>query len=228
MPVLRCVNAALAAICLTAAAAMGADKPDIDKICAERTCRSGGYEAVVGVDAEHFMTVPVSHSPYLLEDGIIVLYPGETIAVQFAVDGDTLKPISATRYAPHLPALIVNPGGAPLANPEDAGLPAMKAELPADEVALLAPNTILLSYGQLKPTGTSGMTLVVEHNLARTVKYAARIYVLAPGGGYRQNGTSTCPVMPKMWGHESWSDRLGPILVGKFHFQAADAAMVCE
>ena len=225
MSVLRCINAA----CLATALALPAVAADIDKVCAERACRAGGFEAVVGVDAERFITIPVSHSPYLLEDGSILLFPGETVAVQFAIDGgDIAKPVAATRYAPHLPALIVKEGGAPQANPDDAGLPPVTAPLPADEVALLPPNTVLLSYGQLKPKGESGMALVVEHNLARTLKYSAMIFVVQTGGGYRQSQTSSCPVMPKMWGHETWPDRLGAIVLGNFHFPADSTVMTCE
>jgi len=214
------VNACVAVLALQSVVPACASEapPDIATVCANTACRTGGYDAVVGVDAEHYTTIPVTHSPYLLDDGSVLIFPGETIAVQFAVDGDKIgKPLSAKRYAPHLPLQVVISGGAPTSNPENDGLPIVTAKMPADEVALLGPNTLLLSYGQLKERGSTGMALIIEHNLAHTMKLDAIVAELAVGK-YKQHYTSTCPIMPKMWGYESWPNALGPLVLGNFRF----------
>jgi len=203
--------------------------PDVEKACAQRTCRVGGFEAVIGVDKDRYMTIPVTRSPYLLEDGSILMFPGETIAVQFAVNGDTLgAPLSVQRYAPHLPAFILMSGGAPVVNSEDATLPQIKEDLPAKEVAALPPNTLLLSYGQFKPKGETGMVLTLEHNLPHTVKLDLTIAEISPGA-YKQHYTSSCPIPPKIWGNENWPNALGPIVLDKFRFLAdGGTTMNCE
>jgi hypothetical protein len=202
--------------------------PDIEKVCAARACRTGGYQAAVFVDADHFTLIPVSRSPYILDSGAVLVFPGETIAVQFAPDGDKLgQPISAQRYAAHLPALIVKADGQPIANPEDATLPAVTGNRPADEVAKLPPNTLLISYGQFKQTGEKGMALIVEQNLPQTIKLDAIVAELSPGG-YKQHYTSTCPIMPKMFGNENWPNALGPIVLKNFRFQAGGNSFTCQ
>lgn len=204
------------------------DAPDAEKVCAERTCRAGGYDAVIGVDADHYTQIPVTHSPYILDDGSVLVFPGETVAVQFSVDGDKLgPPISARRYAAHLPVLIERSGGAPMTNPEDATLPIVNAKLPADEVANLLPNTLLVSYGQSKEKGATGMRLIVEHNLPQTIKLDAIVAEIS-SGSYHQHYTSTCPIMPKMWGDEMWPNALGPLILRKFRFQPTSESFSCQ
>ncbi len=191
---------------------------DVDKVCAERACRVGGYEAVLGTDKDHYTTIPVTRSPYLPDDSSVLIFPGETIAVQFAVDGDKLgSPVSVKRYAPHFPAFISRSGGVPEVNSEDATFPQVKADLPTIEVAALPPNTLLLSYGQFKPKGETGMVLTLEHNLPHTVKLDVIIAEITPGA-YKQHYTSSCPIMPKVWGNENWPNALGPIVLTKFRF----------
>jgi hypothetical protein len=203
--------------------------PDVDKVCAQHACRAGGYEAVVFVDGEHYTTIPVTHSPYILDDGSVLVFPGETIAVQFAPSGDKLgPPISVQRYAAHLPALIVvKADGQPDANPDDATLPSIRENAPADEVAKLPPNTLLIAYGQFKKTGDKGMALIVEHNLTQTIKLDAIVAEISPGK-YKQHYTSTCPIMPKMWGNENWPNALGPLVLKNFRFQATGNVFSCE
>lgn len=228
MSALRCVNAAWLGVCLAALPALAADAPDIDKVCAERTCRAGGFEAVVAVDSEHYSTVPVSRSPYLLTDGSLLIFPGETIAVQFAIDGDSLgKPVAAQRYAPHYPALIVESGGSPKTNPDDAALPQTKRGTAPEELAGLPDNTVLISYGQMEPRGLGGMQLVAEHNFHATLKFDALINVIEPHA-YRSAHSSTCPVRQGLIMYESWPDRLGPIVLSNIRFLAAGDAMTCD
>ena len=202
--------------------------PDVEKVCAARACRAGGYDAAVFVDADHFTAIRVTRSPYILDDGSVLVFPGETIAVQFAPDGDKLgSPVSAQRYAPHLPALIVKADAQPQDNPDDAALPVVKETMPAAEVAKLPPNSLLISYGQFKKIGGKGMALFVEQNLPQTVKLDAIVAEITPSG-YKQHYTSTCPIMPKMMGNEMWPNALGPLLLRNFRFQATGNSFACQ
>jgi hypothetical protein len=96
--------AALATAVTAAPGPQAGPARDIAEVCAATTCRAGGFDAVVGVDAERFTTVPVSHSPFIVDGGTLLIFPGETVAVTFSIDGDVLKAVSATRYKPQFPA----------------------------------------------------------------------------------------------------------------------------
>jgi hypothetical protein len=231
MRFLRCVNGGLLATAMFAVSAAAADEvPDLVAICAKTACRTGGYYAIVSVDAAHFVGVQVGRSPYLLENGSLLVFPGETIAVTFAVDGDNLKPVSVRRYAPHLPLPIAKTtGDKPQANADDAALPAVNGKLPADEVAALPANTLLVSYGQFKPQGESGMILTLDHNLPHMLKFDAIIAEMPRGtSAYSQHYSSTCPVQAKIWDNESWPTPLGPIILTKFRFQPDSPTIVCD
>jgi hypothetical protein len=230
MRFLSCINSALLAAALLAVPAAADDAPNLDAICAKTPCRAGGYFALVSADASHFVGVEVGRSPYLLENGSLLIFPGETIAVTFALDGDKLKPIAAKRYAPHLPLPIARAqGDKPQANADDNALPAVGAKLPADEVASLPPNTLLVSYGQLKPQGESSMVLTLNHNLPHTLKLDAIVAEIQSGSSvYRQHYTTTCPVVPKIWDNESWPMPLGPLVLTRFRLQQDSPTIVCD
>jgi hypothetical protein len=121
----------------------------------------------------------------------------------------------------------VKAGGAPEVNTDDSTLPVISGRLPADEVAGLAPNSLLVSYGQLKPRGQTGMDLTVESNLAHTIKLDAIIAEISPGS-YHQHYTSTCPIMPKMWGVESWPNALGPLILRNYRLQTSSDTVTCN
>jgi hypothetical protein len=55
--------------------------PDIDAVCAATACRDGGYEIALRLDKGHYRTLPVTRSPYILEDGSILIFPGEAFAI---------------------------------------------------------------------------------------------------------------------------------------------------
>jgi hypothetical protein len=231
MRILRCVNSALVAMALLPGLVMAADDaPDLDAVCAKTACRAGGYFALVSVDASHFVGVQVGRSPYLLENGSLLVFPGETLAVTFALDGDTLKPTAVKRYAPHLPLPIARAeNDKPQSNPDDDALPTVSGKLPADEVANLPPNTLLVSYGQYKPQGESSMILTLDHNLSHTLKFDTIIAEMPSGGsGYSQHYTSTCPVQAKVWDNESWPIPLGPIILTRFRLQPDSPTIVCD
>jgi hypothetical protein len=113
-----CAAAALT-ICLGSIGGRAEPAPDataqptannLDTLCAQIACRKGGYDAVVRVDSERYTTVPVSRSPYVVDDNSILIFPGETIAIQFTIENDQLThPKMVERFAPKLPAYIPGP-----------------------------------------------------------------------------------------------------------------------
>ncbi len=198
---------------------------NLDALCAQIACRKGGYEAVIRVDDKRYTTVPVSRSPYIMDDGSILIFPGETIAVQFTIDKDQPgHPTMIKRFAPKLLANISTPSG-PVADSANADLPVLKEGLPAQETAELPPNTLVISYGQFE--GQSGMVLEVEHNLPHTLKVDAIIALIKPGS-YVQHYTSTCPIMPKMFGTESWPEPLGPLIIRNVRFLPDSNQISCQ
>ncbi|HVZ29308.1 MAG TPA: hypothetical protein VG839_02870 [Asticcacaulis sp.] len=205
---------ALASVALLSALSAKADtKPDP---CASQACRKGGYNVALRVDAKKYATVPVSHSPYILPNGSIMIFPGETIAVQFTLDGDKLTaPKFYKAYAPRLPAQVTS--GGKMSDPDTAGLG-------KDDAGSLPPNTVLLSYGQFK--GQAGMVLEVEHNMPRTVKLDALMAVIQQGA-YVQKPAATCPVKAKLLAFETWQQPLGPMVLANTRF-AADGDTTCR
>jgi len=198
---------------------------NLDTLCAQIACRKGGYEAVVSVDNDRYTTVPVSRSPYVVDDNSILIFPGETIAIQFTVENDKLThPKMVERFAPKLPAYISGPSS-PIADPANASLPVLKEGPPAQETAELPPNTLLLSYGQLK--GLAGMVLEIEHSFPRTLKVDAIIALIKPGA-YDQHYTSTCSIMPKLFGTESWPQPLGPLIIRNARFLPDNNQVTCQ
>jgi hypothetical protein len=212
---LKILAAAIAAM-LLGSAALPVHAADSAAVCASQACRTGGSNVALRVDDKTFTTIPVSHSPYVLPNGAILIFPGETIAVQFTVDGDKLTaPKFLKAYAPRLPAQVSKDGK--LSDPDTSGLT-------KDDAGALPPNTLLLSYGQFK--GQPGMVLELEHNMPRTVKIDA-IMAVIQGGNYVQKPTSTCPIKTKLVGFETWQQPLGPMMVANTRF-VADGDTACK
>lgn len=205
---------ALVSAALLAGAAHAADPA---AACGTQACRKGGFSIAIRDEGKPATVIPVVRSPYVLPNGSIAIYPGETIAVQFTLTGDKLSaPKFVKAFAPRLPAQV-SANGRLSDNPENAALS-------KDDAATLPPNTMLLSYGQFK--GQGGMVLQVEHNMPRAVKVDALMAVIQDGG-YMKKPTSTCPVRPKLVGFETWPQALGPMVLANTRF-AADGDTTCK
>lgn len=203
--------AALMAAALTFAA--GADTPA--EICAKTVCREGGAKLTVFFDKERSTKLDVTRSPYV-KDGAILIFPGETLAFELPFDGDKIgEPKFLGTYQPDFP-MLRDPAG-----------PA----LPKLDKSKLAPNTLVLSYGQMDGRGKGGpsMMLTLTQNLPMTVKLDAFMTVLRPDSSETvQAYTSTCPLMPNRNSFENWPNALGPMILSNFRFQASGTAMVCD
>jgi hypothetical protein len=212
---LKVLAPVLAAVALLAA--LPAHAADPAATCGTQACRKGGFKIAVRSDDKAFTAIPVVRSPYVLPNGSITIYPGETIAVQFTLTGDKLSaPKFVKAFAPRLPAQV-SANGKLSDNPDNAALT-------KDDAATLPPNTILLSYGQFK--GQGGMVLELEHNMPKTVKVDA-IMAVIQAGSYVQKPASTCPIRPKLVGFETWPQALGPMMLANTRF-AADGDTTCR
>ncbi|ESQ80419.1 hypothetical protein [Asticcacaulis sp. YBE204] len=226
MTIKTALLAALALVCATSTAAQteksAPQKVDIEKLCATTTCRTGGIDIVLRVDEQSFTVIPVGRSPYIMEDGAILIYPGETIAIQYTVaEGKLTAPKVQTIYAPLYPMKLTKDDKV-VANGADKTLPPVIRE---KEKAILPPNTVLFSYGQVD--GSRDMMLKIESGLPETLKFDLIMATVAKGGGYRFQPTSSCPVQ-KVPLYEHWPHPIGPIILKNARLLASNADMVCK
>jgi hypothetical protein len=215
----------LAALMGTAAAAWagGPDPAAVAAICAKTACRAGGYSIAVSVDKEHYTSIAVSRSPYVdPKDGAIVIFPGETLVFGLPVaDGKIGTPVFVAEYAAEMP-MEADPRSPP---PPAHELPRLKGDLGADMLVPFPDGTFIVSYGQRGREPSTYM--VMMHNLPKTVKLDALMGIIRPGK-YEMHETSTCPVMPKMFGMENWPHPIGPMFLKNIHFLPDGAGMVCD
>jgi len=198
----------------------------IDAICAKTACRTGGYDVAVGVDATHFTDVPVSRSPYVTPNDEILIFPGETIAVQFTVTGDTLSaPRFLKQYAtPKALAMKLDTGSKLVDAPLNASLLPVQKDGDID-MAGLPPNTLLITYGQF--SDHIGMAMNLDTNLPRRLKMDASLSLIKTGS-YQWHYTSTCPLASGRGSYENWPGALGPMRLSHFRFLSHDAKDTCE
>ena len=201
------------------------DGAGVAKVCANEACRRGGYDVVVRLDSTHATTIPVAQTPYILDDGAILIFPGETFAIQFTVtDGKLTAPLFYKAFTPHLPALVKTTESA-VANPTDATLPPSPPPVDGKAISALPPNTILLSYGPSDQV--PGANLVIESNLPATLKFNAVMYAVG-ATGFRQSATTTCPIQSGLMAFENWQQPLGPMILTRARLLGEHDSMVCD
>lgn len=195
------------------------------KDCANAACRKALPAVVIRIDEARFRTIPVPQSPYVLDANALLIFPGETVAIQFAVEGDKIVGAKLLeRLAPALAApLLIEQKVA--ANPDDAALRKIPDGLPKAQLAAFPANVMLLSYGQ--SSGKPDTMLYMQHNLARNVKVDAIMALFGPEG-YVQRSTSTCVLMPNVLGAEHWPQPLGPMILTKPRLLPDGADMSCS
>ena len=183
--------------------------------CAKTACREGGFNLAIAVDKDHYTTIPVTHSPYVLPDGSILIFPGETLVFELPMEEEKIGiPKFVAEYLPERPA--ERDPQAPSVTPRD--LPKLdKTQLPA--------NSFVLSYG---PMGREpGMNLDMWQNSPKTVKVDAVMSVIRRDK-YIHARTSTCPLMPKIIGFEMWQDPMGPMILQNIRILPDGSGMVCD
>ncbi|MBW8881539.1 MAG: hypothetical protein JF615_08990 [Asticcacaulis sp.] len=199
---------------------------DVDATCAATACRQGGYSVAIRVDDKHYTTIPVTRSPYVLDDGTLLIFPGETLAFQVTLDGDKVTNVAFYKaFAPSFPASIAKDDGLS-DNAGDAALPSLTGKDTKEKMAGLPANIVLLSYGQ--SDDIPGMLLVMEHNLPGTLKVDAVMAAVVSGKtSYDVQPTSTCPIMEHIAGFEMWPNPIGPMMIKNLRLLPAGAEMTC-
>ncbi len=151
---------------------------DLISQCARLKCRTSvRHFSLQSADGKTVRgeTVPF---PYVTEQGIILLYPGERIDVSLVRQDDRLAP----------PAFVA------ASNPKGSIAPRK-----------LGPATANLSF-ELQPRGDNkpGMFLMATSQIKAVVKYDLLMYVPIPGG-VRAVRTSSCPLRPPQGGQKTFN-----------------------
>ena len=229
---------ALAALLALAVPTVAADRDSAvaGSDCAAGGCRAGGTSIdVEGSDGQSY-TIPIPRSPYVMADGSIVIYPGETLIFRFAPTQDGPgAPVFVKRMERAAPTRLLSdsPGAEKYHDPktgEDYYIARgsdgpIEGGTARDHLKDQPPGTVIVSYQQA--VGRADMVLTVEHNLGGTLKYDALIERLSPSGSMGLAPTSTCPVLPVMIGTETWPYPIATITLGRFRFVQA-AGFRCE
>ena len=172
---------------------MAARAKELAEICTMVTCRMEPHELRLRAEGGSLVTT-TDLLPYV-HDGTVVLYPGESVTVDFAADG----------------SMIDMPRFARLASAGDA------VGMPSDARA-----SVTLNFSQTD--GKPDMLLVLKSSLGFAVKYDAYMYVPTPNGvesGY----TSSCPLNAGLSATEHWPHAIMMIVLTNFRLAtAADTA----
>lgn len=192
--------------------------------CAKAACRKALKDVVIRIDDTKFRTIPAPLSPYLLDPTSLLLFPGETVVIQFTVEGDAITGAKLLeRLSPQLPAPLMLEGKI-VANPDDADLRKAPGGMPKEMMATFPANVMVLSYGQVN--GKPDTMLQMTHNLSRNIKFDAIMAVFGPEG-YVQRSTTSCPVRPNVLGVEHWPHPIGPMILAKARLMPDGANMSC-
>jgi hypothetical protein len=179
--------------------------------------------------------------PYV-QDGAIVILPGETLIFRIAVTGDSLGPpvfVGARADPPPakvLPSDTSFQGNAKTTVQHDPktgenyyqaykGSPYIEGGTAAEHLKDAPPGTLIVSYHQA--AGHPDMILRVEHNLPKPVKYDAVITRPAANSLASGTPTSTCPVRPLVAGMESWPYPLGAVALRNLRFMDISNGFSC-
>ena len=230
------------AISLTCAAAWpayareetaAASTPDLAAICAQKACRKGGFNEAVFFDETHLKDIPVNASPYVTDEGEVLIFPGETFAVSYTVkDGILSSPTYYRSYVPEFSAGVDSESSDGTSahltdNPDNASFPQLPSTGGDVDVSALPANTVVISYGQRDHSGAMQMT--IRSNIQGVLKFDARMMIVfADKPGYQDAPTSTCPIAQNHTDFEEWPKPLGPTFLSNARLLPPDAKMVCE
>ena len=189
---------------------------NVETLCKERACRTGGYDVVVHIGKDRYTSIAVTHSPYVMEDGGILLFPGEAILIQFAIEENKVShPNFVKRLASEFISQIPHDHGQFIDNPENSNLTSFVNTKTGEIAQPFPPNSVFLSYGQMKDSDT--MILHTRSNFEHDIRYDAYIELVKPDK-YEEHISSTCPIRAKLTTWESWAPPLGPIILDNFRY----------
>lgn len=211
-----------------------AEIPAKDAACANHPCRSAATVEVPGPN-KTVLRYSYGAYPYLTEEQHITIEPGERLYFRFPTAGDQPgDPVFVrAEAAPTLPIPDLTDKAydkLDKTDPSTVGTAALVEDLKAHGTAEMrlkseAPGTLVVTY---RPTpGAVGMTLTIEHNFPKPLKFTA--FISRPkADGWNLQNTSTCPANTNLASVETWGEPLGMIILEKFKFLDKADSKICE
>jgi len=173
---------------------------ELAEACARSTCRTESRELRLKATVGGEWGVKTQLYPYA-DNGQIVLYPGETIEVEFAADG---KAMDKPRFL-----RVVEPGaGQSAANTKSADAATMRFEFKQTDN---------------KPD----MTLIINSALGFLIKYDAYMFVPTKDG-MRSIYTSSCPIIRRGSAYETWPHEIAMIVLSNFRVVSDRDGVTCN
>lgn len=211
--------------------AQAATEPNYDAVCAQTACRDGGYTVLIVTgsdenDAVMGEGVSIPHSPYVMEDGALLILPGETIVYSLTAEGITIKATFLGRYYPDHPHVQPENFRQDWTNPADDGLKPLELDYKGHPV--LGPNQLMISYGQMAPSeGKPDVFMELWHNFPGMIKPKLFMQVFAEDGP-RFVYTSSCPILTGISSYEHWPHQIGAMIVESLTLKPGNNEIVCE
>jgi hypothetical protein len=171
--------------------------------CARSICRTESRELRLKSTAGGEWGIKTQLFPYA-DNGQIVLYPGETIEVEFAADGKAMD-------KPHF-VRVVEPG-APQNSSGNTNTP--------------APNTAIMTLEFKQVDGKPDMLLTIKSTLGFLIKYDAQMFVPTKNGT-QSIYTSSCPIVAKGSAFETWPHEIAMIVLHDFRVVSERDGVACN
>ncbi len=206
---------AASAIAATTDTPPSADTPQartilLDAVCEKVVCRKAAHDITLRLpETENLFKVKSALYPYLDQQGTVILYPGDIIAIAIDKNGDAL-------------------GEARLLHVEDAAGPVDVGGPPQPDTGAGT-----LSFNLQQNKDDAGMTLVVTNTIDATIKYTAQIFV-PTSKGMQSGRTSICPLSPpqkpaaSFTGHEAWPYPIAMAVITNIHALPKGSPMSCD
>ena len=209
----------LASLCLVAPAFAAPDAagqtPDpetsrqqaLKEVCLKFDCRQSVRTLSLRMPDDKRLEASTDRYPYVDDKGVIIIYPGETIAVSLSGQGEALGP----------PALVS------VTNPE--GPVALRT-------APKQPANLTFAFKEFAKD-KSGMLLDVTNQIDAALEYDAAMMVWA-GSGFRVVHTSVCRLMPpqpgltEFHGFEQWAQPVVMLMISNIHGLPKNSPQRCQ
>lgn len=194
-----------------------ADQPATE--CAKVACRGSQSHVTIRTQDGQDLSFSVANTPYVLDGKTILIFPGETLVFQLSGDGAEQSPsfVRVEEPPPAVAPISKEAAGKnfPSSDPNELAIRQTMADLKAngtakDHLKDEPAGTLIVQYEQVR--NGLGMSLRIEHNLAKALTVNATISVFR-GSNFRSEHSSVCTILPKLSDNEYWPYPLGAIFL---------------
>lgn len=175
---------------------------ELAEACARSTCRTESKELRLKSTTGGEWGIKTQLFPYA-DNGQIVLYPGETIAVEFSADGKAMD-------KPHFLRLI-DPAAPMTSSPSNPS----------------APDRAIMTFEFKQTDGKPDMMLSIKSTLGFVIKYDAHMFVPTKNGT-QSIYTSSCPIIAKGGAFETWPQEIAMIVLHDFRVVSERDGVACN